>query len=267
MSRVTLWHRTPLVRLPSIEVEGLRTRADLSERLGPVDAFDAAAPGRLARGRRVSGWLSREHADAQRDLLGPGLVSFTVDPAKALAQPAALREADPAAAWAAVRPLRDWLAESSPPEDLEVHQDVPVRAKLVTIHAATLSDDDLGAHAPLVHAIADSDRVAARLLMHLMLALCDGDGAHPAFAAAAALAWRGVPEADDLQRRVARADPGTVLDAVLAEHESDAPESTAELLALLDGLRADADATGLGLGDVMLERSDRTLTAIAALVG
>jgi hypothetical protein len=269
MTRLTLWHRTPLARLPLIEVEGLRTRVDLSDRLGPLDVFDMVAPGRLARGRRVSGWVSRAHADTLRDVHGAGLVSYTVDPSKALAQPAALRLADPEAAWAAVRPLRDWLADvagdvAALPVDLEVHQDVPVRAKLVTMLAPTLADADLGPHAPLVHAVGDSDRVAARLLMHLMLAHCDGDAAQPSFAAACALAWRGTPDDDDLARRVARADVDVVLETILAEHEAVAPAASSELLALLDTLRSDGEAAGIDLGDVMLERSDRTLTAIAA---
>ncbi|MGA1078552.1 MAG: hypothetical protein ACO3VG_06240, partial [Nitriliruptoraceae bacterium] len=59
MDRVTVWHRTAPARLPAIEREGLRTRADLGGTLGPLDAFDAAATGRFARGRRVSGWYER----------------------------------------------------------------------------------------------------------------------------------------------------------------------------------------------------------------
>ena len=66
MSRVTVWHRTAPARLPAIEVEGLRTRADLGATLGPLDAFDTAATGRFARGRRVSGWYERSAADARR---------------------------------------------------------------------------------------------------------------------------------------------------------------------------------------------------------
>jgi hypothetical protein len=269
MDRVTLHHRTALANLPLIEIDGLRTRIDLSERLGPLDAFDAAATGRLARGRRVSGWPSRAQADARRDELGPGLVSFTVDPRKALANRASEREADPVAVWSAVRPLAAWLAEAGGdvaglPDDLEVHQELPVRAKLVRIHAADLSEGELGVHAGLVAAVADDDRVAAKLLMHLALIAADGDAGTPAYRAAYALAWRDEPDGRDLGLAVARADAEAVLEAVLADAEDRAPEGAAVLLGVLDALRGEADAEGAGLGQLMMDRSERSLAGIVS---
>ncbi len=267
VDRVTLYHRTALVNLPLIEVDGLRTRIDLSERLGPVGAFDAAATGRLARGRRVSGWTSRVRADEVRDGFGPGLVSFTVDPRKAIANPASEREKDPVAVWASARPLAAWLADAGGdvaglPDDLEVHQEQPVRAKLVRIHAPGLTDDELGIHSGLVAAIADEDRVAAKLLMHLALAAADGDGGSPAFRAACALAWRDEPDDRDLSLRIARADAEAVLEAVLAELEEVAAASATQLLEVLDGLRAEADRDTQDLGQLMMDRSERSLSRI-----
>jgi hypothetical protein len=184
MDRITLHHRTAAVNLPLIEVDGLRTRVDLSDRLGPVGAFDAAATGRLARGRRVSGWVAPEQAAGRRGELGPGRIVFSVDPRRAVANRAADREADPVAVWERVRPLAAWLAEvdgdvARLPDDLEVHQEVPVRAKLLRIAAPDLTPDELGVYAGVVAAVADQDRVAAKLLMHLALAGADGDGAIP----------------------------------------------------------------------------------------
>ena len=201
MSRVVLHHLTPVGRLPAIEVEGLRTRADLSTLLGPIDAFDEAAPGTFARGKRVTGWFAREHALAQVGALGRGLVTYSVDPARALAQPASAREADPAAAWALARPLAAWLGQGTPPADLEVHVNLPVRAKHVRIHAPLVDDAVLGDWAPLVDAIADSDRVAAKLVMHMAIAASEGDTHGRDFLAACALAWRDEPDGDDLARR------------------------------------------------------------------
>jgi hypothetical protein len=270
MSRVTLWHRTPAAHLPDIEVEGLRTRIDLSARLGPVGDFDAAAPGRFAHGRRVSGWLAREQADtaAVRAQCGAGLVSFTVDPAKAVAQPASLRVRDPQVAWAAARPLRDWLAEAAAgaalPLDLEVHQDQPVRAKLVAIHAPTFAADELGVHAPLVAALADTDRLAAKVLVHLLLAASDGDADTAAYRAACALAWRDVPDAADLARRVGRAEAAAVIEAVLVEQADEAPACVAELTGLVDALQAEATAQDMTFDDVMLARSEQALDRITA---
>jgi phosphoserine phosphatase SerB len=87
VDRVTLYHRTALVNLPLIEVDGLRTRIDLSDRLGPVGDFDAAATGRFARGRRVSGWTSRAHAQALVGELGPRTRELHGRPAQGRREP------------------------------------------------------------------------------------------------------------------------------------------------------------------------------------
>ena len=267
MSRATLFHRTAAANLPLIELDGLRTRVDLSERLGPVGPFDAAATGRFAHGRRVSGWVSRDHAAARADVPGPGVVSFSVDPRRALAGRAADRAADPVAAWERMRPLSDWLAEvggevGALPEDLEVHQELPVRAKLVRMHAPDLGDADLGVHAPLVRAVADADRVAAKLLMHLALVVADGDAGDPAYLAACAFAWREEEDDRDLPRRLGRADAETVLETVLVEHEEDAPGGVEVLRDALDELRAGADASSGDLGTHIMERSEASLDVI-----
>ena len=269
MSRVTLFHRTAAANLPLIELDGLRTRIDLSDRLGPVGPFDAAATGRFAHGRRVSGWVSREHAAARADVPGPGVVSFSVDPRRALAARAADREADPTGVWERMRPLSEWLDEAGGdaaalPDDLEVHQELPVRAKLVRIHAPDLGDTELGVHAPLVRAIADTDRVAAKLLMHLALAAADGDAADPAYLAACAFAWREDEDERDLSRRVGRVDAETVIETVLVEHEDDAADAVEVLRDVLDALRASADSTSGDLGTLLMERSEASLDAIVS---
>mgnify|MGYP000105313604 CR=1 FL=1 len=265
MDRVTVLHRTPVVNLPLIEVDGLRTRADLSDRLGPLGPFDAAAPGRHANGRRVSGWVSRAHADTLRDELGAGIVRFSVDPRRALAGRAQDRQDDPAGAWERLRPLAAWLAEAGDvtalPDDLEVHQEQPVRAKLLRILAP---DPEPGAYGPfdrIVAEVADTDRVAAKLVMHLALAAADGDGADPAFLAACALAWRDTEDARDLGRRVARADAEGVLEAVLVEQEDAAPEAVGRLRDVLDEVRAAAGEDG-DLGERLMDRSEASLTRI-----
>jgi hypothetical protein len=268
MTRITVHHRTPPANLPSIERSGLRTRAERSRWLGPLDAFDAAALGRLSNGRRVSGWVSRSYADTRAEASGAGLVTFTVDPARVIAMRAGERAADPAAAWAGARSLAAWLAEAGSvealPDDLEVHQDQPVRAKLVTILAPTFSDAQLGELAPLVRAVADRDRLGAKLLVHLLLAASDGDPADPNYLAACALAWRDVPDADDLGGRVARADVEAVLEAVLAEHEEVAKAAVERLSALIVALRAEGEELEQDVDAVVLERSDRALARILA---
>jgi hypothetical protein len=271
MTRITVHHRTSPANLPSIETAGLRTRAERSRQLGPLDAFDAAASGRLANGRRVSGWVSRAQADAMRDEYGAGLVSYTVDPARVLALRTSERLADPVAAWSSARPLAAWLAEAGSvdalPLDLEVHQDQPVRAKLVTILAPTFTAAELGDLAPLVDAVADRDRLGAKLLVHLLLAASDGDATDPNFRAACAFAWRDTPDADELGSRVARADVEAVLEAVLAEHASAAPDAVARLDAFMAALRAEGEALDQGVDAVVLERSDRALARILAGAG
>ena len=267
MQRVTLYHRTALANLPLIELEGLRTRIDLSKRLGPPGPFDLAAPGRFARGRRVSGWASRTYADALIVQHGAGLLSYTVDPRKAVANRAAERESDVEAIWSTVRPLADWLDEvdgdaAALPEDLEVHVDLPVRSKLVRIHAPDLSADDLGVYAGVVAAIADTDRVAAKMVMHLALAVADGDTDSLAYSAACALAWRDEPDDREVALRFARAEAEAVLEAVLADLEETASEGAAVLISALDTVRAAADAAGVELGEMMMQRSERTLERI-----
>lgn len=269
MTRITVHHRTPATNLPLIEVDGLRTRVDLSDRLGPVGPFDAAAPGRFARGRRLSAWVSAEHAEATRAEHGPGRVSFTVDPQRVLAGRAADRIADPEAAWGRMRPLAEWLADADGapdglPDDLEVHQEQPVRAKLVRILAPDLDASELAGYAPLVAAVADADRLAAKLLMHLALIAADGDGADPGFLAACALAWRDEDDDRDLGRRVGRADADAVLEAVLVEQEDAAPEGTAPLRAALDAARGVAEAQQSDLGMLLMERSEASLARIVA---
>ena len=269
MDRITLHHRTAAANLPLIELDGLRTRIELADRFGPVGPFDAAATGRYARGRRISGWVSRAQADARRGELGPGLVTFTVDPRRVLAGRAAEREADPAGAWGSMRTLAEWLADAGGdvaalPDDLEVHQDQPVRAKLVRLRAIDPEPSGFGPYAALVAAVADTDRVAAKLMMHLGLAAADGDADHPAYLAACALAWRDEEDAADLGRRVARSDAEAVLEAVLVEHEDTAADGVAALREVLDGLRAEAAASEEDVTGLMLERSELSLVRITA---
>ena len=269
MTRITVHHRTPASNLPLIEVDGLRTRVDLSDRLGPVGPFDAAAPGRFARGRRVSAWVSAQYAAATGAEHGPGRVTFTVDPRRVLAGRASDRHADVDAAWERMRPLAEWLADvdgalDALPDDLEVHQEQPVRAKLVRILAPGLDVSELAGYAPLVAAVADADRVAAKLLMHLALIAADGDATDAGFLAACALAWRDEVDDRDLGRRVARADADAVLEAVLVEQEDTAPDGSARLRAVLDAARYDAAAQGSDLGMLLMERSEASLARIVA---
>lgn len=269
MTRITVHHRTRAANLPLIEIDGLRTRVDLSDRLGPLGPFDTAAPGRYARGRRVSAWVSSRSADASRDDLGPGRVTFTVDPHRVLAGRAADRVADPETAWARMRLLTEWLADvdgalDALPDDLEVHQDQPVRAKLVRIVAPDVGASELGAYAPLVLAVADRDRVAAKLLMHLALIAADGDAADPGFLAACTLAWRDQEDDRDLGRRVGRADAEAVLEAVLTEHEDVAPDGVAQLRAVLDDARGSTDGRADDLGMLLMERSEASLARIVS---
>lgn len=265
MDRVTVFHRTQAVNLPLIEVDGLRTRTDLSDRLGPVGPFDAAAPGRFAHGRRVSAWVSRAHADTLRDDLGAGVVRFTVDPRRALAGRAQDRHADPTTAWERMRPLAEWLTDAGGPDalpaDLEVHQEQPVRAKLLRILAPDPSPAAYGSFAGIVEHVADTDRVAAKLLMHLALVAADGDGGDPAFLTACALAWRDAEDTPDLGRRIARADAEGVLEAVLAEQEEDASQAVTRLRDVLDAVRDAAGEDG-DLGERLMERSEASLTRI-----
>jgi hypothetical protein len=262
VARVTVHHLTPVRNLPLIEEDGLRTRADLSGRLGPVDAFDQAAPGTYANGRRVTGWLSLDHARTTVDDHGPGLVSYSVDPNKTLAAPASLRDGDPAAYWEATKPLAAWQADGDAPEDLEVHTNVAVRAKYLHLHAPLVDEDDLGDYAPLVEAVADEDRLSAKALMHLAVIASDGDFESPDFVAACALAWRDEPDPADLVRELMETDPDKVASAALAEHGELAPDVTGRLRHVLDETREWADTQGLDHGRGLFARTAAVLDTL-----
>jgi hypothetical protein len=256
VARVIVYHLTRPRRLPLIEEEGLRTRADLSGVYGPPEELDQAAPGTYAHGKRVSGWLSYDHARATTDEFGGGLISYTVDPKKTLAAPASSRaELDPAAYWEACEPLQAWLDRGDPPEDLEVHQNLPVRAKHLQLHAPLLSEDELGDYAPLVAAVADDDRMSAKALMHLAVIASDGDFESPVFLAACALAWRDEPDPDRLVRELIETDPDKVASAALAEHNSIAPDAVHVLREALEENREWADQNGLDHGRGLFART------------
>lgn len=249
MSRVDVYHLTRCVHLPMIEEEGLRTRADLSGMLGPIDEFDIAATGTFAKGKRVSGWVSRDHAVGQVDVLGPGLVSWSVDANKAVANTASRRaELEPAAYWDEIRPLAAWIADGDLPEDLEVHVNVGVRAKFVSLLAPLATDEQLGDYAPLVAAVADEDRLSAKALMHLAVIASDGDFDSPAFVAACALAWRDTPDPKALTNELIDFGADKIASAALAEFGADAPEASARLREVLDQAREFADDNGIDHG-------------------
>jgi hypothetical protein len=264
VARVTVFHLTPARNLPLIEEDGLRTRADLSGRLGPVDEFDRTAPGTYANGKRVSGWLSRDHAATTTGAHGPGLVSYSVDPRKTLAAPASLREGAPEEYWAATRPLAEWQAEGDVPEDLEVHTNVAVRAKYLHLHAPLVDEDELGEYAPLVAAVADEDRLSAKALMHLAVIASDGDFDSADFLAACALAWRDEPDPSGLVRELMETDPDKVASAALAEHGATAPEVTGRLRHVLDETREWADNQGIDHGRGLFARTAAVLDELDA---
>lgn len=255
MARVTVYHLTLPKRLPLIEEDGLRTRADLSSLYGPPGEFDVAAPGTYAHGKRVSGWTSLEYATRQVDELGGGLVSFSVDPAKTLANRASARDGDAAAYWSSARPLRDWLADGDLPEDLEIHQNLPVRVKYLRLHAPIVGAEQLGDYASLVAAVADEDRLSAKALMHLAILASDGDFDSPAFTAACALAWRDEPDPDNIVRELIEMDPDKVASAALAELGGASPDATLRLREVLDQTREWADENGMDHGQGMFART------------
>ena len=254
-ARLTVYHLTPVRRLPNIEEEGLRTRADLSGVLGPIGPEDEAAPGAFAHGRRVSAYLDRDHAATTVDQHGHGLVSFTVDPAKALAAPASARGDDPSAYWSALRPLRSWLQDGDVPNDLEVHQNVAVRPKHLRLQAALLDEDALGPYASLVAAVADADRVSAKALMHLALIASDGGADTDEFRAAVALAWRDEPDDPRINRELAELDPDKVASAALAEHAATAPVAVESLREALATARTWGDEQQIPHGRALFARS------------
>jgi hypothetical protein len=259
VERVTVHHLTRPAHLPLIEVEGLRTRADLSGRFGPPDAEDDAAPGRYAHGRRVSAYLRAEHARGQVAEHGGGHVTFTVDVAKALGVPGSARTGDPEAYWAAGRPLEEWLAAGDPPDDLEVHQPVPVRAKHLEIRAALLGEDELNDYAPIVAAVADDDRLVAKALMHLAIIASAGDFGSPAFNAAVALAWRDEPDRDDLTDELHQIGVDKVASAALAELGATAPDAVQRLREVLDETREWGEQQGADDAEAVLVRSTMVL--------
>src|SRR5690606_14062257 len=119
-----------------------------------------------------------------------------------------------------------WQADGDLPDDLEVHVNVPVRAKYVQLHAPLFRDEDLGEFAPLVDAVADEDRLEAKALMHLAIIASEGDFDSDAFRAACALAWRDEPDPDSLTRELVELDPDKIASAALAEFGSTAPDAT-----------------------------------------
>lgn len=254
--RVLVHHLTRPHRLPLIEEEGLRTRGELSGALGEPGELDAAARGKFAHGRRVSAWLDEDHALAQVDEFGPGHVTWEVDPRRAVAAPASLRdEVDPEAYWEATRPLKDWLAEDDVPADLEVHVDRAVRAKYLQLRAPKFGPDRLGEWQELVDAVADEDRLSAKALMHLAIVECDGDFTATPFEAACALAWRDEPDEDGLISELLEADPDKVASAALAMYAGSAPDIIARLREVLEETRVWADENGVEHGQGLLMRT------------
>lgn len=255
MARLPVYHLTRPMRLPLIEEEGLRTRADLSGLLGAPDDFDDAAPGLFANGKRVSGYVDLDHARTRVAEHGPGLVTYTVDPAKTLAAPSPLRGGDPEAYWAAARPLTAWQQDGDLPDDLEVHVNVGVRAKYLQLQAPLFTDEDLGEYAGVVRAVADEDRLSAKALMHLAVIASQGDFESPAFYAACALAWRDEPDPSDIVRELVEMDADKVASAAVAEFGGESPEAAAELRDALESTRLWADDNGLQHGRGILART------------
>lgn len=257
VARVTVHHLTPPRRLPLIEEEGLRTRADLSGYLGEPGDLDRAAPGTYAHGKRVSAYLEEEHAVERAPDLGAGLVVFTVDPAKTLAAPESVRLAvdDLGEYWEQARPLADWLEGDDPPTDLEVHQNVPVRAKYIELRAPLLDEGDLGMYAPVVAAVADDDRLMAKALMHLCVIASEGEFDSPAFSAACALAWRDQQDPPDLVQELGQLGADKVASAALAELHGRGPDAASHLREVLEATREWGDANGLEHGRALFART------------
>jgi hypothetical protein len=256
---VTLHHLTLPKRLPMIEQEGLRTRADLSGYYGPPGPFDAVAPGTYAFGKRVSGWASLAARETRVAELGAGYVTYSVDPARVLANRASLRAGDPQAYWASTRPLAAWLSEGPLPDDLEVHQNVGVRAKRLELRAPLFGAEQLGEWTPVVAAVADADRLSAKALMHLALIASDADFDSVDFDAACALACRDEPDPDRLLRELSELDPDKVVSAVLAEHSALAADLVARLREVLEETRTWADEQGISHGDGLFARASAVL--------
>lgn len=254
--RVTVHHLTPPRRLPLIEEHGLRTRGELASSLGGLAPVDDGARGTFAHGKRVSAWLSLDHARTVVDQYGTGHVEWDVDPRRALAARASQREElAPADYWQATRPLAAWLAEDDVPEDLEVHVDRGVRAKYVRLMAPLATAEQLGRWAPLVDRVADEDRLSAKALMHLLIIDSEGDFDTPAFVAACALAWRDEQDEDDVVRELLDLDPDKVASGALAMYGDAAPEAAERLREVLTETREFADENGLEHGQAILART------------
>ncbi len=266
MPRVAVYHLTAPERLPLIEEDGLRTRADVSDLYGAPGPVDAVAPGTYAHGRRVSAYLSPEHARTMVDAHGAGVVEFTVDPAKALGVPGPPGD-DPEAYWEAARPLKDWLDDGDPPEELEVHQNVPVRAKHVQIRAPLFEAEHLGIYASLVGAVADEDRLSAKALMHLAIIASEGEFTSDAFRAAVALAYRDDPDPDSLVRELTQIGADKVVSAALAEFGEHASDAARHLRDVLEDTRGWADDQGLPQDQGLFVRSAGVLEGLSDAVG
>ena len=165
------------------------------------------------------------------------------------------RESEPEEYWESTRPLAEWLDDGDVPEDLEVHLNVPVRAKYLRLHAPILDAELLGEYAPLVEAVADEDRLSAKALMHLAIVRCGGDFESPTFRAACALAWRDEPDRDGIISELVEIDPDKVASAALAEFGAQAPEATQALRETLEEVRVWADENGLDHGQALFART------------
>jgi hypothetical protein len=172
--RVTLYHCTLPKRLPLIEEEGLRTRADLSGLYGPPGALDAPRPGPTPTASGCPAGGPRRTPGTRSPELGAGFVSYTVDPAKTLAAPRACATATrtPTGPPRAPARLAGGRGAAGRPRG------APERAGAGQAPAAaraTARDEQLGDYAPLVAAVADEDRLSAKAIMHLAIIASDGD--------------------------------------------------------------------------------------------
>lgn len=260
MARFSLHHLTRCANLPLIEADGLKTRAELTDRFGALSSFDTAATGQYAFGKRVSGFATLAARDANTPVLGGGYVEFDVDPARTLAQQASVTDLE--AYWATARPLAAWLADGDLPDDLDVHTPVAIRAKRLAIKAPRVTDTELDVFAPLVHQVADSDRLSAKALMHLAVIATGDNPDTPVFTAACALAWRDTPDPDALLRELGEYGAARLASAALTEHAQIAPEATAVLRSVLDEVRTWGSENGMEEDEAIRER---TITVLAGL--
>ena len=254
-TRVTVHHLTLPRRLPLIEEQGLRTRGELASSLGGLLDIDDAARGKFAHGKRVSAWVDLDHARTTVDEHGAGHVEWDVDPARALAAPASLRdELDPTAYWEATRPLAEWLAEDDVPADLEIHVDRGVRSKFLRLMAPLFEADDLGTWADLVAEVADEDRLSAKALMHLLIISSEGDFDSDDFRAACALAWRDEQDDPSLISELLELDPDKVASGALAMYGAGG-EANQRLREVLEETREWSDQNGVEHGQGVLMRT------------